>query len=192
MPSQKASKTRKKRPASIKRAPSKRTSAAGADLERLLGLMSEITAAAEKIKEAANHLSATAAGSGGGQTLASRSATRNARALGCLDILLASQIVQDAAGGPHNIDKKLLEIGFISDNERRVFQEDVFNGVLDAGCDINRGDIPNGANNTLRCTGLQIFHWRIKNGYETTAAVYMRLGFSCSVGRIVPRSDRAK
>lgn len=34
----------------------------------------------------------------------------------CLSLLAASQIVQDAAGRPHDIDKTLEEVGFISDN----------------------------------------------------------------------------
>jgi hypothetical protein len=154
MPKPKASKTGKKKSApgkpSGKKAPSKGAAASKGDREKLLGLVREMTAAAARINEAADRISATGAGSDVARTLASRSATRPNRALGCLDILMASQIVQDAAGGPHNIDKTLLEIGFIDDNQRRIFQEDVFNGVLDAGCEINRGDIPNGANNTLR------------------------------------------
>jgi hypothetical protein len=68
----------------------------------------------------------------------------------CLSLLTSTQIVQDAAGGPHDIDKSLEEIGFISDNQRRIFREDVFEGVLEEGCEINRGEIPNGADNTLR------------------------------------------
>lgn len=143
----KARKTGKKNTSAKKKASSKGKAGTGADLQKVLR---QLTAAAAKINEAADRLSAGAAGSGAGRTLATRSATRDTRALGCLDILLASQIVQDAAGGPHNIDKTLLEIGFISDNQRRIFQEDVFEGVLDAGCDINRGDIPNSANSTLR------------------------------------------
>jgi hypothetical protein len=68
----------------------------------------------------------------------------------CLSLFVASQIVEDAAGGPHDFDKTLEQIGFISDNQRRIFREDVFEGVLDEGCEINRGEIPNGADNTLR------------------------------------------
>lgn len=68
----------------------------------------------------------------------------------CIDLLIATQIVQNAAKGPHDIDKKLLDIGLISEPQRRLFQEDVFEGVSDVGCKINRGDIPNGADTTLR------------------------------------------
>lgn len=142
MPSRKASKPAKKKPAAKKRVSTEAKVATRADLDRMVGQLRQIISTAEKI--------IGAGASSGARTLAARSKTGTARALGCLDILLASQIVQDAAGGPHNIDKTLLEIGFINDDQRRIFQEDVFNGVLDAGCDINRGDIPNGANNTLR------------------------------------------
>lgn len=142
MPSRKTSKAGKKKPAAKKRAPTRAKAATRADLEKMLDQLRQIISAAETI---------IAGGARSGtRTSAVRSRTDTSRALGCLGTLLASQIVQDAAGGPHNIDKTLLEVGFINDNQRRVFQEDVFNGVLEAGCEINRGDIPNGANNTLR------------------------------------------
>lgn len=146
MPSRKTSKAGKKKPAAKKRASTKAKAATRADLEKMLDQLRQIISAAETIITADARRGARSTA----RTLAVRSTTDTARAAGCLDILVASQIVQDAAGGPHNIDKTLLEVGFISDNERRIFQEDVFNGVLDAGCEINRGDIPSGANNTLR------------------------------------------
>lgn len=142
MPSRKTSKAGKKKPAAKKRASTGAKAATRADLEKMLDQLRQIISAAETI---------IAGGARSGtSTSAARARTATSRALGCLGILLASQIVQAAAGGPHNIDKTLLEVGLINDNQRRLFQEDVFNGVLDAGCEINRGDIPNGANNTLR------------------------------------------
>lgn len=84
----------------------------------------------------------------GARAAASKAGARTAG--NCLSLFVASQIVEDAAGGPHDFDKSLEEIGFITDNHRRIFREDVYEGVLDEGCEINRGEIPNGADNTLR------------------------------------------
>lgn len=69
----------------------------------------------------------------------------------CLSLSRAGIIVQDAIpGGPHPIDLTLEGVGLISENQRTVFREDVFNSVLDAGCNIQRSEIPNGATNTIR------------------------------------------
>lgn len=69
---------------------------------------------------------------------------------GCLSLVQAGTIVQECANGPHDIDKTLEEIGLISSNLRLVFRECIFNGVLAAGCNINRSDIPHDADTTLR------------------------------------------
>lgn len=66
----------------------------------------------------------------------------------CLGLNRASEIVQECAG-PHDIDKTLEEVGLITDPERLVFRECVFNKVLAEGCQISRGDIPNDADTTL-------------------------------------------
>jgi hypothetical protein len=69
----------------------------------------------------------------------------------CLDLATAGVIVQDAVpNGPQDIDKTLEEVGLITDDQRLVFREDVFDGVVEAGCKINRGDIPADGDNTLR------------------------------------------
>ena len=69
---------------------------------------------------------------------------------GCLDLVDAGTIVQGCADGPHDIDLTLEQIGLISDNQRLIFRECVFNGVLASGCQISRSDIPNSADTTLR------------------------------------------
>jgi hypothetical protein len=67
----------------------------------------------------------------------------------CLGLNSATDIVQECSGGPHDIDKTLEEVGLITDPERLVFRECVFNKILAAGCQISRGDIPNDADTTL-------------------------------------------
>src|SRR5258708_6347262 len=67
----------------------------------------------------------------------------------CLGLTRASEIVQECSGGPHDIDKTLEEVGLISDDERLVFRECVYNKVLEHPCDIRRGDIPHDADTTL-------------------------------------------
>jgi hypothetical protein len=79
------------------------------------------------------------------------SGTANAGVPGeCLNFSLAGQIVQQCSNGPHDIDDTLEQVGFITDNQRLVFRECVFNRVLSNGCKISREDIPNAADNTLR------------------------------------------
>jgi len=68
----------------------------------------------------------------------------------CLSFSRAGQIVQSCSNGPHDIDDTLEEVGLITDNQRTIFRECVFNNVLANGCKISREDIPNGADNTLR------------------------------------------
>ena len=67
----------------------------------------------------------------------------------CLGLNRASEIVQECAAGPHDIDKTLEEVGLITDAQRLVFRECVFNQVLASGCTISREDIPNDADTTL-------------------------------------------
>lgn len=69
---------------------------------------------------------------------------------GCLSFSRAGRIVQDCSNGPHDIDDTLEEVGLITDNQRTVFRECVFQKVLEQGCKISRGDIPNDADSTLR------------------------------------------
>ena len=68
----------------------------------------------------------------------------------CLSLGRAGRIVQEAANGPHDIDKTLLEIGFITSDMRNGFRRDVRNKVLQQGCNILEDDIPNGEDDTLR------------------------------------------
>ena len=68
----------------------------------------------------------------------------------CLDAIDAAFIVGGCLpSGTHENDDTLEQIGMISPDQRRVFRECVFNGVLNKGCDINRGDIPNDGNTTV-------------------------------------------
>jgi hypothetical protein len=67
----------------------------------------------------------------------------------CLGLTRASEIVQECSNGPHNIDRTLEEVGLITDDQRLVFRECVFNAVLAGGCTISREDIPNDADTTL-------------------------------------------
>lgn len=68
----------------------------------------------------------------------------------CLSLSRAGRIVQEAANGPHDIDKTLLQIGFITQEMRDGFRRDVRNRVLQDGCNILEQDIPNGEDDTLR------------------------------------------
>jgi hypothetical protein len=68
----------------------------------------------------------------------------------CLSFSRAGRIVQECSNGPHDIDDTLEEVGLITDNQRLVFRECVFQKVLEHGCKISREDIPNEADNTLR------------------------------------------
>jgi hypothetical protein len=67
----------------------------------------------------------------------------------CLGLTRASEIVQECSAGPHDIDKTLEEVGLITDNQRLVFRECVFNKVLGHGCEISREDIPKDSDTTL-------------------------------------------
>ena len=68
----------------------------------------------------------------------------------CLSFLTASEIVE-AAVGPENFDlEKRLGQLYASPSQRDVFRERVFDGVLANGCSIQRGQIPNGEDDTLR------------------------------------------
>ena len=68
----------------------------------------------------------------------------------CLSFSRAGRIVQECSGGPHDIDDTLEQVGLITDNQRLVFRECVFNKVLGQGCKISREEIPHEADNTLR------------------------------------------
>jgi hypothetical protein len=59
-------------------------------------------------------------------------------------------LVSNCAPQAADIGSTLAQAGLISANERRAFGDCVFQAVLNAGCQINRGDIPTGADNTLR------------------------------------------
>lgn len=68
----------------------------------------------------------------------------------CLSQAEASFIVGGCLpSGTHDNDDTLEETGLISPPLRDIFRECVFNGVRAAGCDINRGQIPNSANTTV-------------------------------------------
>ena len=68
----------------------------------------------------------------------------------CLDALDAAFIVGGCLpSGTHENDDTLEQTGLISENLRLIFRECVFNGVTNRGCDITRGQIPNGATTTV-------------------------------------------
>ena len=82
----------------------------------------------------------------------SRKPTRAVSTKGeCLDLSHAGIIVQSAVpGGPHPLDTTLEDAGLITDDQRLVFQQHVFDGVHDKGCSIDIQDIPADADTTLR------------------------------------------
>lgn len=64
----------------------------------------------------------------------------------CLTLTKSAFIVGGCLpSGSHGPDDTLEETGLISENLRLIFRECVFNGVEGAGCQIDRGDIPNDA-----------------------------------------------
>ena len=68
----------------------------------------------------------------------------------CIDAIDAAFIVGGCLpSGTHENDDTLEQTGLISDNLRQIFRECVFNGVINRGCDITRGQIPNGATTTV-------------------------------------------
>ena len=69
----------------------------------------------------------------------------------CLDLSRAGIVVQAAVpGGPRPLDTTLEDAGLITEDQRLVFQQHVFDGVHDMGCSIDIDDIPADADNTLR------------------------------------------
>lgn len=81
-----------------------------------------------------------------------RAAVAEARAAaqGCLDAIDAAFIVGSCLlPGMHQNDDTLEQTGLFTEPLRLIFRECVFNGVLDKGCDISRGQIPNGADTTV-------------------------------------------
>src|SRR2546427_13173765 len=56
----------------------------------------------------------------------------------CLGLNRAIDIVQECSGGLNDIDKTLEEVGLITDAERLVFREFVFNKELAESCQIMR------------------------------------------------------
>ena len=68
----------------------------------------------------------------------------------CLSLAEAAFIVGGCLpSGPHTNDETLEEAGLITAPLRQIFRECVFNGVLAAGCDIDRGQIPNAADTKI-------------------------------------------
>ena len=79
-----------------------------------------------------------------------RGAAATAAAQPCLSLTEAAFIVGGCLpSGNHTNDQTLEEAGLISENLRLIFRECVYNGVLGAGCNINRGQIPNDADTTI-------------------------------------------
>ena len=81
---------------------------------------------------------------------AAAASVAEAAAQPCLDALDAAFIVGGCLpSGTHENDDTLEQTGLISENLRLIFRECVFNGVSNRGCDITRGQIPNGATATV-------------------------------------------
>jgi hypothetical protein len=76
----------------------------------------------------------------------------------CLSQAEASFIVGGCLpSGNHHNDDTLTQTGLITDNLRAIFRECVFNGVNAAGCSIDRGQIPNGADTTVGAVIVAVF-----------------------------------
>jgi len=87
---------------------------------------------------------------GGAAVASAASVAEAAGAQPCLDALDAAFIVGGCLpSGTHENDDTLEQTGLISENLRLIFRECVFNGVSNRGCDITRGQIPNGATTTV-------------------------------------------
>lgn len=68
----------------------------------------------------------------------------------CLTLAKAAFIVGGCLpSGSHGPEDTLEEAGLITENLRLIFRECVFNGVHAAGCEIDRGQIPNDADTTI-------------------------------------------
>lgn len=68
----------------------------------------------------------------------------------CLSLTTAAFIVGGCLpSGSHGNDDTLEEAGLITPPLRQIFRECVFNGVLAAGCHIERGQIPNAADTKI-------------------------------------------
>jgi hypothetical protein len=68
----------------------------------------------------------------------------------CLSLTTAAFIVGGCLpSGSHGNDDTLEEAGLISPHLRQIFRECVFNGVAAAGCEIDRGQIPNDADTKI-------------------------------------------
>jgi hypothetical protein len=68
----------------------------------------------------------------------------------CLTLTKSAFIVGGCLpSGNHGPDDTLEEAGLISPNLRLIFRECVFNGVSAAGCEIERGQIPNNADTEI-------------------------------------------
>lgn len=68
----------------------------------------------------------------------------------CLSLTQAAFIVGGCLPpGAHSNDDTLEEAGLITPPLRQIFRECVFNGVLAAGCEIERSQIPNGSDTTI-------------------------------------------
>jgi len=68
----------------------------------------------------------------------------------CLTLTKAAFIVGGCLpSGTHGPDDTLEDAGLISENLRLIFRECLFNGVLAAGCEIDRGQIPNDADTEI-------------------------------------------
>jgi hypothetical protein len=67
-----------------------------------------------------------------------------------LTAMSTTDLVANCAPGASNIGVTLQAAGLINQGQRDNFGDCVFQSVLAAGCLINRGAIPTGANTTLR------------------------------------------
>lgn len=84
--------------------------------------------------------------------------TAAALAQPCLSLAEAAFIVGGCLPpGTHTNDDTLEEAGLITPPLRQIFRECVFNGVLAAGCDIDKGQIPNAADTKIGAVVQAVF-----------------------------------
>jgi hypothetical protein len=90
------------------------------------------------------------ASKGGAKKSQPQLATVAAREQACLSLTTAAFIVGGCLpSGSHGNDDTLEETGLVTPHLRLIFRECVFNGVAAAGCEIDRGQIPNDADTKI-------------------------------------------
>jgi hypothetical protein len=76
--------------------------------------------------------------------------------MGCLSLLDANAVIQ-AVFGDKDIDTTLEKAGFITDEQRKNLRAAIVQKVVDRGCNIAPGDVPNDGATNLRAIRAAIF-----------------------------------